>query len=729
MPRLIPAVLLAVLCLLPASARAQACPGADPCPYSAAGVIGKRAEGTLRFPQAAAVGPDGSIYVADQWSHAIQVFGPDGAFRREYGGAGVLTSVGGVAVASDGTVYAADGTDRIVRFAADGSLLGAFGESGSAPGEFHFGAGGGNDSGAGGGLAISGASLYVADTRNDRIQRFALDGSEPVVIVPPGRLGRPQGLAVHGSRIVVADDTHHRLAVFDTGGRFIRNIGAGEGPQPGELQNPYDVAIDPQGRIYVADNSNHRVTRYGPAPGYVYRARWGAFGSAPGHLQYPRGISVDGQARTYVADPGGNRIDVFDSGGASLGSLGGSGRVRGQFIAPIGVGADASGMRAVTDSVNGRVQLLNPDGSVAAMFGAPNPGPTLLPDPVAVAFDGAGNAYVLDQQRSRVLVFDRAGRIIRTIGSRGSGPGKLLAPSALAVSGTTVFVGDTGNGRIARFSVNGTYFGSSGNFRDIRGIAVSADGGTVYASDAGTNRVYVQTASGQDLAEIGRSGTAPGRLRRPEGVALDAAGNVWVANTANDRVEAFTPDGTFISGFGGAGSDTGQFVAPRGVAVDCHGLVTVTDADNNRVQQFQAAAATPCAALAPIQNPPDPVLPGQPKPVPPQLTVTPTRTSGIFAIRQLPLRVRCDLPCQVAVVAKLTPRSGKHKPTVTLRQAATSLPAGRTITIRPRLAVGDLHRLTKALKGRRGLVADLRVTATTSDSAPTVVTRRLNLTG
>ena len=41
----------------------------------------------MRFPQASAVGPDGSVYVADQYTHAIQVFGPDGSFRRELGAA------------------------------------------------------------------------------------------------------------------------------------------------------------------------------------------------------------------------------------------------------------------------------------------------------------------------------------------------------------------------------------------------------------------------------------------------------------------------------------------------------------------------------------------------------------------------------------------------------------------------------------------------------------------
>src|SRR3954467_14473410 len=158
----------ALLChfLLPGVAAGAPCPGsADPCPYSASATIGSRAGGVLRFPQASAVGPDGAIYVADQYTHAIQVFTSDGRFERELGSG--LTSVGAVAVAPDGVVYVADGSDRVDRYAPDGRLLGSFGSSGDGLGQFHFGTGGGNDSGAGAGLAVGAGSLWVADTRND----------------------------------------------------------------------------------------------------------------------------------------------------------------------------------------------------------------------------------------------------------------------------------------------------------------------------------------------------------------------------------------------------------------------------------------------------------------------------------------------------------------------------------------------------------------------------------
>jgi len=741
-PRLRGALAAALLLgLLAGAAPARAdCPGAGAtCPYVAASQVGNRGEGVLRFPQAVAVGPDGAIYVADQGSHVVQVFAPNGQFLREVGssgtGPGQLTSVGAVAVAADGTLFVADGTNRIDRFAPTGALMGSFGHGGSDPGGLRFGAGGGNAAGAGGGLAASGPFLYVADTGNDRIQRFGLDGANPRVLVPPGILDVPQGLTVRGTRVTVADDRNHRLVVFDTGGRMLGTVGAGKGANPGQLAHPYDVASDAAGRLFVADDLNHRVVRFSAPPRYPYKGRWGAYGTTPGRLAYPRGIAVGAQGQIYVANTGNDRIDVFDRGGTLQGSFGASGRSVGQFDAPIGVATDASGIRAVTDSVNGRIQLLAPDGSVIAQWGAPAPGPTLLPKPVAVAFDGGGNAYVLDQRRARILVFSRTtGTLARTIGAQGSGPGRLLTPSALAIDqGGTISVADTGNQRVARFTLAGAPLPPIVDTGAVRGIAVTPDGSKVYTTDSAA-RIMAWSPGGGLLDQFGGRGRTLGKLDAPAQIALDAAGNLWVADRGNNRVQEFGPAGERLLTMGERGIGPGQFVHPTGVSVDCHGILTVTDTDNNRVQQFALAApaVAPCGALPPVGNPPPPKLPTLPEPVGPQLTVRPLRRTGVITARSLPVRVGCDTGCTLTATATLTPRARPKKGravTVALGTVKQTIPAGESAIVRLKLSDARARRLRKALRGRQGLVARVALSATAAAGPPTVVDQRLTVSG
>jgi DNA-binding beta-propeller fold protein YncE len=729
---------LALCASRPSAALAEDCPGAAPaCPYTSTAQVGQRTGGVLRFPQAVAVGPDGSVYVGDQGSHSIQVFSPDGVFQRDIGvhgtRAGQLTAVGALALAGDGSLLAADGSNRIVRFAPDGTHLNAWGSTGAGIGQFLFGAGRGNDAGAGGGLAASGNVVYVADSGNDRIQRFSIDGGHGAQIVAPGLLANPKGLAVRGTRLLVADDQNHRLVVTDTGGRVLKNVGAG-GTRPGELNFPYGVAADPAGRVFVADNMNHRVVRFSGAPEYPYKGRWGSYGTGPGQLAYPRGLAVDAQGQVYVTNTGNDRIEVFDRGGRYVRSFGTSGRGSGQFNAPTGVAADAQGFRAVTDAVNGRLVLLAPDGSVVTSWGSPAPGPTILPRPVGVVFDAAGNAYALDQRRPKIVVFDRAsGLPARTIASPGSGPGQLASPSALSIDGAgNLYVADTGNERIVRMAPDGTNLGSITGTGALRGIAVTPDGNRIYAADS-RNHIKVYAPDGAVLADFAGTGNKLGKLISPGQITLDGAGNLWVADRGNNRVQQFGPEGQRLQTFGTRGTGPGQFIHPTGVSVDCNGMLTVTDSDNNRVQQFTLAAAPPasCVALAPLGSPPPPKLPTLPEPDGPQVSLRVLRASNVLNTRNIPLRVGCDTGCSVEVSVALTPRAkppkGRRAVSLVLR-AKGELAAGDSMILRPRLSDAQARTLRKALRGRRGLTANVQATAKADVGAPTTVVQRLTPT-
>jgi sugar lactone lactonase YvrE len=741
------AALVASAALLAGASSALAqvpCPGAQPaCPWIAASQIGQSANGVLRFPQAVAIGADGSVYVGDQGSHVVQVFTPQGQFLRTIGAAGrrpgELSAVGALAVADDGSLLVADGRNRIDRFAPGGALLNSFGSSGSGVGQFLFGGGRGNDAGAGGGLATASGLLYVADSGNNRIQRFTVQGTNASVILPPGELSHPKGLAVRGTRLYIADDQRHRVLVTDTGGRFLRSVGAGSGSRPGQLNFPYGVALDPQGRLFVADNLNHRIVRFSTAStGYAYKARWGSYGRAPGQLAFVRGIASDRSGNVYVANTGNDRIDVFDRGGRLLRSFGTSGRTEGQFNTPSGVAADSNGVRAVTDAVNGRIELLGADGSIISSWGSPNPGPTILPRPVAVAFDVPGNAYVVDQRRGVVVVFSRAtGRPVRTIGSQGSGAGQMRDPSAIALDGAgNVYVADTGNDRILRFTNAGGYLGAiTAVGRGLRGIAVTPDGSRVYGTVG--NFVRIWSAAGAEIDEFGGTGRGLGKLNTPAQLTLDQAGHVWVADRGNNRIQQFGPNGERLQTVGTRGTGPGQFTKPTGVSVDCRGTLTVTDTDNNRVQQFTLLApVTPpgsmCASLPAPARPPAPKLPTGPTPDGPVVSLRALRTSGLLTQRTLPVRVGCDTGCELNVRASLTPQArpprGRKRVTVNLRAVNVTLQGGDSRLLRLRVSRAQARTVSRALRGRRGLSATVTVEAEASAGAPTTVSREYRAT-
>ena len=195
-----------------------------------------------------------------------------------------------------------------------------------------------------------------------------------------------------------------------------------------------------------------------------------------------------------------------------------------------------------------------------------------------------------------------------SFGSSGSDPGLFNMPHGVAIAPDgTIFVADARNHRIQHFTADGQFINAWGSFADSSngtaaptsmfnepwGVAVSPDGSVVYVTDTWNHRIQKFSAQGQFIKTWGYFGQAekPDAFWGPRGIAVDSKGNVYVTDTGNKRVAVFTSEGEFITQFGEAGVDQGQFDEPVGIALDKAGNVYVNDTWNQRIQVFAPDAS------------------------------------------------------------------------------------------------------------------------------------------
>jgi streptogramin lyase len=133
-----------------------------------------------------------------------------------------------------------------------------------------------------------------------------------------GEFNQPRGIAVDAAGgFYVVEKANNRVQQFDPRGRFVRRWGhnGGDGTPglaDGELNFPYNAAIDGAGDLYVTDTLNHRVQKYTPDGRYL--ARWGrnggdgSLGDRLGEFHEPYGIAADCTGSVYVSEEGNNRV-------------------------------------------------------------------------------------------------------------------------------------------------------------------------------------------------------------------------------------------------------------------------------------------------------------------------------------------------------------------------------------------------------------------------------------
>lgn len=202
--------------------------------------------------------------------------------------------------------------------------------------------------------------VWVVNDSRHVIYEFSHDGKqlvrtlgEPDVPGDDGRhFNRPQDIAwLPDGTLLVADGLGNaRIAKFDRNGTFLGSWGS-RGNAPGQLAGPHGIAVDANGRVYVADRSNHRIQVFDQT---------GAVLDIWPNLRQPNDILISSDQRVWIADGTNAKVLEYDTTGKLLYSWGTYGTFPGQFWELHQMSVDSAGNLYGADSFGGRVQKFRP---------------------------------------------------------------------------------------------------------------------------------------------------------------------------------------------------------------------------------------------------------------------------------------------------------------------------------------------------------------------------------
>jgi len=380
------------------------------------------------------------------------------------------------------------------------------------------------------------------------------------------------------------------------------SIGSSDGNgSNARFNQPYGIAVDATGNLYVADSSNHTIRKINPGgtvttlagkagyslPSDQISTSGDGTGSAA-RFSGPTGLAMDAAGNIYVVGSGENAIrKVTAAGVVTTFAGGGSANL---FIVPQGVAIDSAGNLYVADAFNHTIHKVTPGGVVTTVAGSASGSAdgvgtaAMFFGPRGVAIDAAGNLYVADSGNATI---------------------RKISPDGVV----TTFAGRAG----VTGSADGA--GTAATFNFPCGVAIDATG-NLYVADSGNALIRKITAGGVVTTLAGRAGqvghadggTGVSLFFRPVALTTDQTGNIFVADASDQTVRKITPAGTVstvagLSPFQSAGSADGtaaaRFFAPQGLANGPAGEIYVADTGNHTIRKISATGAvTTLAGLA-----------------------------------------------------------------------------------------------------------------------------------
>ena len=199
--------------------------------------------------------------------------------------------------------------------------------------------------------------LYVADYKNDRVQKFStngqyllqLDGYALSLLSKFYKMNLPTGITTYDNRVYVTEKGY--VSVFQSDGRFCFTFGSKE------LNDPYDIEVRSDGQLLVADCVKNCIHVY--TPDGIFLRKFGTGGTNKGQLNSPFSLTTDANLFIFVADTWNHRVAIFDKNGNHVHTFGSKGSANNQLKRPHCIALSPEGNIYLSDYGNSRIQIFS----------------------------------------------------------------------------------------------------------------------------------------------------------------------------------------------------------------------------------------------------------------------------------------------------------------------------------------------------------------------------------
>jgi len=414
------------------------------------------------------------------------------------------------------------------------------------------------------------------------------------------------------------------------------------------LNEPSGLAIDVSGNIYIADAGNNRIRKVNKLGVITTMAGNGTGGfsgdygpATTAELYNPYGVAVDKSGNIYIADEINNRIRKVDTSGmistvAGTGTAGYNGdglsATSAELYRPMGVAVNAFGNIFIDDFQNDRIREIDTLGNISTVAGngtgAPgggayggDGGPATsaeLHRPSGISLDAFGNIFISDGANYRIReVIPISQQPDSTNTCQGSNVFFTIASTDTGL--TYQWKVDTGTGLVSLIN-GGKYKGATTDTLYITGASLTMNGYryvcslnktscgcslnsavallSVYSCNSGCG--YITSVAGNGNFGYSGDGAAAtsAELGSPSGVTLDTKGNIYIPDQNNNCIRKVNTSGIIstVAGNGtggfsgdGAAATLAELNGPGSIVIDVSGNLYIADEYNNRIRKVNTA--------------------------------------------------------------------------------------------------------------------------------------------